>query len=37
MNYDKEHYHFVDGSAGGYAAAAAGMKDRLKEVKDMDS
>lgn len=27
-----EHYHFVDGADGGYAMAAAALKDRLKEL-----
>jgi hypothetical protein len=34
MDYSQEHFHFVDGSAGGYAAAAAALKRRLQKLKE---
>lgn len=34
MDYNREHFHFVDGSAGGYAAAAASLKRRMKILKE---
>jgi hypothetical protein len=32
-----EHYHFVDGADGGYAMAAAALKDRLKELNSPET
>ena len=32
FNYDTDHVHFLDGSNGGYAMAAKGMKNQLKEL-----
>ena len=32
FNYDTDHIHFLDGSNGGYAMAAKGMKRQLKEL-----
>ncbi|PCJ62339.1 MAG: hypothetical protein COA79_04545 [Planctomycetota bacterium] len=32
-NYDMDHIHFVDGSNGGYAMAAKGMKQQIKDLK----
>ncbi len=32
MDYNHDHFHFVDGTAGGYAAAAAQLKEKLNNL-----